>query len=166
MIILKKNQKQNLALACIAVAIIASLIGYNYSAEKTRQVGFTFGNDLFAIQQDLKVYQEQFSSTTALWKEGDISDEQIDEFARQHFEKMDELIARYGVLRPPASFASSVDLFKLSAESQLQSDKEYVLWMQTGDEQYLVRSDALIQESFAYDTAGLGAFNRAKQGIT
>jgi len=78
---------------------------------------------------------------------------------------MEELISRYDTLMPPGAFEASVDVFRLSSESQLESDREYLLWIQTGNDAHLIRSDALIQESFEYEAAALGEFNRAKLGI-
>ncbi len=162
---MKKRQKQNLIMAAIVVVIIASLAGYSYSLEQTRQVGFIFGNEIFAIQEKLKNYQAAFSSMTTQWEEGDLTESELNKFAKNHFDKMTQLISEYDKLIPPKSFESSVAIFKLSAQSQLESDREYILWLQTGDDAHLIRSDALIQESFEYDTAALGEFNRAKIGI-
>ena len=162
---MKKKQKQNLVLVSILVAIIASIVGYIYSAEQTKQIGRTFGNELLSIQENLKQYQTEFSSTITQLNEGDMTKYEVIEFSQKHFEKMEELILQYDNLRPPPAFESSVQVFKLSAISQLESDQEYILWIKTQDESHKIRSDALIQESFEYDTAALGKFNRAKQGI-
>ena len=156
---------QSTIMAAIAVIIIAGIAGYSYSAEQTRQVGFVFGNEIFAIQEDLKKYQTEFNSVIIQWEEGDLSESELDSFAEKHFNKMQHLISQYDLLTPPEAFETSVSIFKLSAESQLESDKEYILWLQKGNNAHLIRSDALIQESFEYDTAALAELNRAKMGI-
>lgn len=162
---MRKRQKQNLALAAVAAFMIAGLAGYSYSAEQARQAGFAFGNEILAVQESLKGYQSDFGSAITRWEEGDMTDRELDDFAEGHIKRMEDLIARYDELEPPEPFEASVAIFKLSAESQLESDREYVLWILTQDEAHLIRSDALIQESFEYDTAALGEFNRAKSGI-
>ena len=81
-----------------------------------------------------------------------------------HFEGMEELIQRYDKLSPPEPFESSVDLFKLSAQSQLGRDRQIALWIQTGDESYNIRADELHQESFAYELAALADFKSAQSG--
>ena len=78
---------------------------------------------------------------------------------------MEELISRYDALDPPDVFSSSVELFKLSTQSQLESDKEIIRWIQSGDMDAKIRSDSLMEESFGYEMEALAKFNAAKAGI-
>ncbi len=158
-------KKQNIIMAGIALAITASIAGYGYSIDQTRQAGFVFGNEISAIQEELTGLQGEFGSHITQWEEGDLTRAELEKFAKSHAQNMEELIARYDALDPPAAFGPSVDVFKLSAESQLESDNEYILWIETGDDAHKIRSDALIQESFEYETAALGKFKRAQLGI-
>ncbi|MEK6866240.1 MAG: hypothetical protein AABX46_02220, partial [Thermoproteota archaeon] len=66
---------------------------------------------------------------------------------------------------PPKQFAPSVELFKLSTQTQLDSDKEFIEWIKTGNDSHKIRSDSLIQESFEYEMTALGEFNAAKIGL-
>jgi len=159
------GKRHNIVMAGIAVAIIGSVAGYGYSAEQTRQAGFAFGNELMSIQQGVQEYQADFSSHITQLDEGDLTVQEFADFAEGHFERMEWLISEYDTLDPPAQFEPSVSVFKMSSEAQLESDMEYLRWIQTGDGAHRVRSDALIQESFEYETAALGQFNRAKLGI-
>ena len=59
---MKKNKKQNITIAAIAIIIIGAIIAYNYSAEQTKQKGFQFGNELSQIQQDVADLQIKFYS--------------------------------------------------------------------------------------------------------
>ena len=136
-----------------------------YSAEQLKIRGFTFGNNLESIQSDLKKLQNDFESKMIQWKEGDITLDKFLEFSNNHVEKVENLILRYDELYPPKSFISSVELFKLSTEAQLESDKELIKWMKTGDEGANSRADSLIQESFEYEMAALKKFNAVKAGI-
>jgi len=156
---------QNIVMAGIVLAVVGSIAGYGYSAEQTRQAGFVFGNEILGIQESVSDQQSEFSSHVTRWEEGDLTEEEFADFASAHFKKMEELISRYDTLMPPGAFEASVDVFRLSSESQLESDREYLLWIQTGNDAHLIRSDALIQESFEYEAAALGEFNRAKLGI-
>ncbi len=162
---MRKKQKQNIIVAVIALAFIGGITWYGYSAEQTRQAGFVFGNELLEIQEGVSEQQSEFVSHITRWEEGDLTEEELADFANGHFKRMGELISRYDSLAPPETFGTAVEVFRLSSESQLESDREYLLWIQTGDEAHRVRSDALIQESFEYETAALGEFNRAKLGI-
>ncbi len=156
---------QNIAMAAIALAVIGGIAWYGYSAEQARQLGFVFGNELLEIQEGVGEQQSKFSSHITQLEEGDLTEEEFADFADGHFEEMERLISEYDSLVAPRAFEAAVESFRLSSESQLESDREYALWVQTGDDAHRIRSDALIQESFGYETAALGEFNRAKLGI-
>jgi hypothetical protein len=163
---LKKKKKQNIAIAIIATAIVAGIILYNYSAEQTRQKGFVFGNDLEKIQDDVKDLQTQFYSKKAQWEEGSITKDELFQFYEKHVEEFEKIILRYDNLVPPETFKPAVDLLKLSSETQLDSDKQYIEWMKTGDESYKVRSDSQYQQSLEYEMTGLVEYYSAKTGIS
>jgi hypothetical protein len=162
---LKKNKKQNIIILGVAVAIIAGIVTYNYSAEQTRQKGFAFGNELEQIQTDVKELQTQFYSKKAQWEEGTITKEELFQHYEKHVKKFEEIILRYDSLIPPESFQSAVNLLKLSSQTQLDSDIQYIEWMKTGDESYKVRSDSQYQEALEYEMSGLVEYYSAKTGI-
>jgi len=138
---------------------------YYYSVEQTRIKGFTFGNNLQKIQEDLKKIQTDFQSEITILEEGDISKDEFLGYSDMHISKMEELVSRYDTLDPPEAFSSSVELFKLSTQSQLESDKEIIRWIQSGDADAKIRSDSLMEESFGYEMAALAKFNAVKTGI-
>jgi len=162
---LSRKQRQNIILGVFAIVIIGLVIAYFYSSEQTRIKGFTFGNNLQMIQEDLKKIQTDFQSEVTILEEGDISKDEFLEYSNTHISKMQELISRYDTLEPPETFSSSVELFKLSTESQLESDKEIIRWIQSGNADAKIRSDSLMEESFGYEMAALAKFNAAKAGI-
>ena len=141
------------------------MITYYYTAEQTRIKGFTFGNNLQAIQEDLKKIQTDFQSETTVLEDGDISKDEFLKYSEAHISKMEELVSRYDALDPPEIFSSSVKLFKLSTQSQLESEKEIIRWIQSGDIDAKIRADSLMEESFGYEMAALAKFNDAKAGI-
>ena len=162
---MKKNQRQNIILGIVGAVIIGAVIAYFYSAEQTRNQGFTFGNELQSIQDDLKKLQTDFESKFNILKEGDIGTEKFLEYSNEHITKMENLILRYDELVPPDAFATSVELFKESTQSQLESDRELIEWIKTDDEGAKIRSDLLFQESVEYEMSALAKFNAAKAGI-
>jgi hypothetical protein len=162
---LKKNKKQNIIILGVAVSIIAGIVIYNYSAEQTRQKGFAFGNELEQIQTDVKDLQTQFYSKKAQWEEGTITQEELFQHYEKHVEKFEKMILQYDSLIPPESFQSAVNLLKLSSQTQLDSDLQYIEWMKTGDESYKVRSDSQYQEALEYEMSGLVEYYSAKTGI-
>ena len=162
---MKKSKKQNIIIASVAIIIIGAIAGYNYSVDQTKQKGLQFGNELQQIQEEVKQLQTEFNSKVIQWKEGDLSQQELSEYSKTHVEKLQNVILKYDELIPPKQFAPSVELFKLSTQTQLDSDKEFIEWIKTNDDSHKIRSDSLIQESFEYEMAALGEFNAAKAGL-
>jgi hypothetical protein len=162
---LKKKKIQNIILLSIAIFIIGSIIAYNYSVDTTKQKGLQFGNELNQIEKDLSDLQGKFYSEKTKWMEGDISKIELLEFYEIHVNNFREIISMYDDLTPPELFKSSVALLKISAETQLESDLQFIEWIKTGNESAKIRSDALIQESYEFQNLGLVEFQTAKVGI-
>ncbi len=162
---MKKKKIQNIVIIAIVVILIGSIIGYNYSFEKGKQKGFQFGNELNQIEKDVNDLQIKFYSEKNSWKEGDITKEELLEFYEEHLTKFNEVISKYDQLTPPEIFESSVALLKLSSETQLESDMQFIEWITTGDESAKIRSDTQIQEAYEYENLGLVEFQLAKKGI-
>jgi CHASE3 domain sensor protein len=162
---LKKNKKQNIVILVVVAVIITGIVSYNYSAEQTRQKGFTFGNELEKIQTDVKDLQSQFYSEKAQWEEGSITKDELFQYYEKHVVEFEEIISKYDNLVPPEAFESAVDLLKLSSQTQLDSDKQYIEWMRTGDESFKVRSDSQYQQALEYEMIGLVEYYSAKAGV-
>ena len=144
---------------------MVGIIGYNYSADQTKQKGFVFGNELAQIQQDVTDLQIKFYSEKTKWDEGDISKDSLLEYYDEHLDRFEQIIQRYDELETPELFKSSVELFKMSSYTQMESDREYIEWITTGDESARIRSDAQIQEAYEYENLGLAEFQSAKKGV-
>ena len=162
---MKKKKIQNIIILSVAIVIISSIIVYNYSTDITKQKGLQFGNELSQIENELSDIQGQFYSEKIKWNEGDVSKEELIEFYKNHVNDFREIILKYDELSPPELFESSVALLKISAETQLESDLQFIQWIKTGDESAKIRSDALIQEAYEYQNLGLVEFQTAKVGI-
>jgi hypothetical protein len=162
---LKKRKKENIVFGIAGILVISIVIGLFYSAEQTRNKGFSFGNNLQNIQEDLKKIQTEFQVEIRILEEGDSTKSEFLEFSENHILKMEEIILRYDILEPPEAFFSSVELFKLSSQSQLESDVEMIEWIKSGDEGAKIRSDSLIKDSFEYELAALEKYNAAKEGV-
>ena len=162
---MKKKKIQNIVILSIATLIIGSIIAYNYSTDITKQKGLQFGNELSQIENELSTIQGKFYSEKTKWNEGDISKEELIKFYKNHVDNFRQIILKYDKLTPPELFQSSVALLKISAETQLESDLQFIEWIETGDESAKIRSDALIQESYEYQNLGLVEFQTAKAGV-
>ena len=162
---MKKKKIQNITIGIIAISIIGAIVAYNYSVDQTKQKGLQFGVELEQIQLEVKDLQNNFYSEKTKWEEGDITKEELLEFYDIHLNEFNEIISKYDELDSPELFESSVELLKLSSETQLSSDSEYIKWIETGDESAKVRSDSQFQESVEYELQGLVEFYSAKTGI-
>lgn len=162
---MKKAKKQNIIIVTVAIIIIGAIAGYNYSVDQTKQKGLKFGNELQQIQEEVKQVQTEFNSKIIQYEEGDLGQDELSKYSKDHIEEMESLISKYDDLVPPKSFAPSVELFKLSTQAQLDSDKEFIEWIKTKDDSHNIRSDSLLQESFEYEMLALGEFNAAKSGL-
>ena len=162
---MKKKKIQNIIILSIAILIIGSIIAYNYSTDITKQKGLQFGNELSQIESSISDIQGKFYSEKTKWIEGDISKEELLKFYEMHINNFRETISKYDGLTPPELFQSSVALLKISAETQLESDLQFIEWVKTGDESAKIRSDTLFQESYEYQNLGLVEFQTAKIGI-
>lgn len=145
--------------------VISVVIGFNYSAEQTRIKGFNFGNNLQKIQEDLKKIETDFQSEIVIYQEGESSLEAFLEYSDKHILKIEDLILRYDSLDPPNAFVPSVDLFRLSSQSQLDADREIIQWLKNNDENAKIRSASLLQDAFEYELSALAKFNSAKAGL-
>ncbi len=56
-------------------------------------------------------------------------------------------------------------MLKISSETQLESDSQFIEWIKTGDESAKVRSDIQFQEALEYEMLGLVEFYSAKTGV-
>ena len=153
-----------IVLGAAVAGIVAVAVAYSYALEQTKERGFEFGNDLSLIQDDLKALQEGFETQKIILEEGDISEAGLIEYTRGYVAGLEEILQRYGALDTPAAFISSVEFFRLSTASQIDSAEEFLAWLESGDMSHLIRSDALFQESFEYELAALSHFNAAKSG--
>ncbi len=149
----------------VGVIIVGLAIFFTYSADQARIRGFNFGNNLQAIQDELKQTQTEFYSKKALFDENSISKQEFLEFSESHLQKMQEIFEKYDELTPPESFANSVELFKISTQKQIESDRFLVEWIRTNDTSNKVRSDLLLQESFENEMAALASFTKAKNSV-
>jgi hypothetical protein len=162
---LKKTKKHIIILGAIAVILISSVVGYNYYIDQIKTKGFIFGNELKQIQDDLKDMHEEFETQKVLWEDdSDISKQDLTKYTKQHISKLEDLILRYDKLDVPAPFISSVEFFRLSTESQIESTKEFLLWLETDDTSHKIRSDELFQESFDFELIALSHFKDATSG--
>ena len=156
----KSGLKRLQIVIVIGVILIGVSIYYFYSAEQAQIRGYTFGNELQAIQDELKDEQADFYSKVSMWKEKQrlfLKDD-----GNNHIAKMKDIIAKYANLNISDGFSGSVKLFKLSTETQLESDKHLINWIENGDETEKKRAEELLQASFEYEMGALSSFEKAK----
>ena len=143
----------------VGVAIIALSMFFVYSSDQAKERGNAFGKAIEFVQDDLRKQTHSFDSKVSMFKQGDISKDEFLEFAEKHENEMEKIILRYDNLQTPGPFIPAVELFKLSAETQLESEKYTMKWIKTGDDAAYIRSDSLWQQSVQYEQAALLEFN-------
>ena len=163
----KKKKRSTIYVAIsVGVIIVALSIFFVYSSDQAKERGKAFGKAVEFVQDDLRKLTHSFDSKVSMFKKGDISKADFLSFAEvDHVYEMEKIIFRYNDLQIPQPFVSAVALFKLSAETQLESDKYMIEWVRTGDDTAHIRSDFLLQQSFEYEMAALSKFKLA-QGQT
>ena len=160
----KKNTSKFLTIS-IAVIIIGITIFYFYSADQAKNRGFTFGNEISSLQQDIQDEQGRFISSIEKWNGNEISNDEMIRIGEEHLEAFNELLKKYDELQPPDAFSISVKLLKLSLEYQIESHEHRLEGIKNGNDSEFIRSAELTQLSFEAEQAGLKSFNDAKTGI-
>jgi len=143
----------------VGVIIIALSIFFVYSSDQAKERGKAFGKAMEFVQDDLRKQTHLFDSKVSMFKNGSVSKDEFLKFGDSHVDEMIKIILRYDNLQIPQPFVSAVELFKLSAETQLESDKYMIEWVSTSDDTTLIRSDQLLHQSFEYEQAALLEFN-------
>lgn len=159
---MKSRTKTTYIAVVVGVIVVALSMFFVYAADQARLRGFNFGNELQAIQDELKQIQTEFYSKKVMLDEKTISKDEFLSFSDTHIQKMQQILLRYDSLLPPDSFADSVKLFRSSTQKQIESDKLLIDWIRTNDTANKVRSDLLLQESFEDEMAALASFTKAK----
>jgi hypothetical protein len=161
------NSKKGTYIAIVVGAIIIVLVvAFNYYLDQAKISGERFGNSLQQIQKDLKNQVSDYESKIRMWQEGDLTKQEILQISENHLIGLENILSRYDALLPPQAFAPSLKLFKLSTQSQLESDRLLKEWIETGDSSTKIRSDEILQQSFEYETSALASYNMAKKGIS
>ena len=155
----KKKRTTMYAAIAVGVIIIALSIFFVYSSDQAKERGKAFGKAIEFVQDDLRKLTHSFDSKVSMFKQGDINKDEFLKFGDSHIVEMSTIILRYDNLLIPQPFVPAVELFKLSAETQLESDKYMIEWVSTGDDTAHIRSDQLLHQSFEYEQAALLEFN-------
>ena len=157
------NPKRKMQIAIGAGAVIISLvIVLNYNLDQVKISGQRFGDNLAQIQSDLKDETANYDVKVTQYQKGNISKDEMLQISDKHLMILNDILTKYNTLKPPEPFVPSLALFKLSTQSQIESDKFLKEWIQTGDNSTKLRSDELLGRSFEYETRALDSFNNAK----
>ena len=143
----------------VGVIIIGMSIFFVYSSEQAKMRGQAFGKAIEFLQEDLKKQTHLFDSKVSMFKQEHIGKDVFLDFAEKYENEMEKIILRYDNLQTPNPFMPSMELFKLSAETQFEADKYVIKWIRTGDETAQIRSDSFYYQSLQYEQAALLEFN-------
>jgi hypothetical protein len=157
------NPKLRMQIAiAIGVIIIAIVIVVNYYLDQTQLSGQRFGDQLAQIQIDLKNETQSFDVHLTQYKNGHISKDQMLNITDSHITAVQNILPRYEQLKTPELFVPSLQLFKLSTETQIESDQALREWVVTGDNATYAKSNQLLQQSFQYEMNALQSYEDTK----
>ncbi len=158
------NPKRKMQIAIVAGAIIIGVvIVLNYNLDQAKISGQRFGDNLAQIQSNLKDETTNYDSKVTQYQKGGITKDDILQISDKHLAALNGILSKYNTLKPPEPFVPSLELFKLSTQSQIESDKLLKEWIQTRDNSTKIRSDQLLGRAFEYETRALDSFNKAKE---
>lgn len=157
------NPKRTTQLAIVTgIVIVVIVILVNYYLDQTKLAGQRFGDQLAQIQTDLKNETLSFDVHLTQYKTGQMSKDQMLKITDDHIHIIQNILPRYEQLKVPDLFSPSVELFKLSTEAQIESDKTLRDWIVTDNNASKAKSDQLLQQSFQYEMNGLQSYENAR----
>ncbi|SMH70930.1 hypothetical protein [Candidatus Nitrosotalea okcheonensis] len=146
------------------ITIIVIVILVNYYLDQMSIAGQRFGDQLAQIQSDLKNETQSFDANFTQYKHGQISKDQMLKITDAHILAVKNILPRYDGLNAPELFKPSLQLFRLSTETQIESDEALREWVTTGNNATIAKSDQLLQQSFQYEMNALQSYESAKTG--
>ncbi len=159
------NTKKRAQLAVVVgVIIIVVVIFFSYNLDQANLTGQRFGNDLAQIQNVLKNETFDYNEKVNLYEKGNLTKQEILQISDKHIAELNDVLSRYDSLKTPEAFTASLQLFRLSTQAQIDSDKLFKEWIETGDNSTKTKSNDLLQRSFEYEMNALDSFNKAKSG--
>jgi hypothetical protein len=123
-----------------------------------------FEDNLAQIQSGLANGTQNLDMYLIQYKDGKISKEQMLNMTDRHISVMQSILPQYNRLNPPELFKQSLQLFRLSTQMEIASDKALREWVVTGDNATYAKSDQLLQQSFQDETNALQSYNDALNG--
>jgi hypothetical protein len=157
------NPKRKTQIAIVTGVIVISLvIVLSYNLDQAKISGQRFGDNLAQIQSVLRDETANYDAKVSQYQKGNITKDAILQISDKHIIVLNDILSKYNALKIPETFVPSLELFKLSTQSQIESDKLLKDWIQTGDNSTKLRSDELLSRSFEYETRALDSFNNAK----
>ena len=148
------------------VITIALVILVNYYLDQTKLSGQRFGDQLAQIQQDLKNVTLSFDAQKTQYDSGHIPKEQMLKITDNYINALQSFLPRYDQLKAPDLFVPSLQLFRLSTETEIQSANVLKESIVTGDNATKKKSDQLLQQSFQYEMNALNSYEKAKSGVS
>ena len=118
-------------------------------------------DDITKIHNELQEIQSKFNHKISSWTNGDITSQEFLDYSSTHKANMENLISKFNQLHIPQDFVIGVELLKSSVVTQLESDKNYIKFIETGDESYKEISNDLLQKAFLKESEGIAHYNLA-----
>ena len=147
-----------LFIVCIII-IVCGYVLYINNNELNIEKCITLYNELEFLQNELNIIQSEFEKKIEEFKNNSMSKEKIASYSNEYNKNLKILSNKYDSLETPVNLLNSINLFKLSIDAQQKSNNLMIKWMYGNNQNNLIRSDYLLQNSFEYESGALSLYN-------
>lgn len=152
-----KSLKILFIMGIIIVICISSL--YIHNDELNVEKCITLHHELELLQNELNIIQSRFDKKMKTFQNNLVSKEKITQYSNEYNKNLEILSNKYDDLEVPANLLNSINLFKLSVDTQQQSNNLIIKWIQDNNQSNLRRSYYLLQNSYEYESGALSLYN-------
>lgn len=152
-----KSLKILFIMGIIIVICISSL--YIHNDELNVEKCITLHHELELLQNELNIIQSGFDKKIKTFQNNLVSKEKIIQYSNEYNKNLEILSNKYDDLEVPTNLLNSINLFKLSVDTQQQSNNLIIKWIQDNNQSNLRRSDYLLQNAYEYESGARSLYN-------
>ena len=157
------NPKLRMQIAIgLGVTVISIVVLVDYYLDQTQISGQRFGDQLAQIQLDLKNETLSFDAQETQYSNGHLPKNQMLKITDDHIKVLQSFLPRYDKLKTPDLFVPSLQLFRLSTETEIERTNVLREWIVTGDNATKEKSDELFQQAYQYEMSALQSYESTK----
>jgi hypothetical protein len=147
----------------IGGAIIAVVIGISFVLMIQATNNENYVRSIQIISDRSGQFTQAFENSVTEWRDGEISREEMLQITDNHLENLNGLLGELRNMEPPEKFRLAHELSILSLSHELQSDRHYRNYIETGSDDEYDRSVEFLQKAYDYETQAFGEFSKASK---